>query len=414
MNDQSATESLSVRPAVPPKVLSGIGSTVRSGTNLPAASASASLRPRRPFLSIGATDLAGEPPSARSASSRCVVVDDRDDGRRARLELLAEALLEAAVDLVLGELADDAAGGGADGDRGEQRRRGQADEDADAAAPAHALAAEVVAGLRDADLAALVVLDEDDALALDLLVLDELHQPVEILLGRLDGRVAGHDDARTRRSRVPLLDHRDGLAGMPAPVVGHLSYHTVMASNAVWVGYRQRSGGIVRRREGLIMGRGKSEQWRGGRQQTTAAILDAAEKLFAERGFTAVTVRDIASAAGVSHALVHRYLGPKEQVYRAMLSRRETVIRDAAPTEDDLLEATRLDAAGGRAPPEELRPSRSSLRPPRLVLRAYRRPVRGHRAARGAGPEGRGRARRRREIRRRPIHASSSLLSSPC
>ena len=67
------------------------------------------------------------------------------------------------------------------------------------------------------------------------------------------------------------------------------------------------------------MGQGKSEQRRGGREQTTAAILDAAEKLFAERGFTAVTVRDIAAEAGVSHALVHRYLGSKQDVYRAML-----------------------------------------------------------------------------------------------
>ena len=80
----------------------------------------------------------------------------------------------------------------------------------------------------------------------------------------------------------------------------------------------------------------------GAREQTTAAILDAAEKLFAERGFTAVTVRDIAAEAGVSHALVHRYLGSKQEVYRAMLARRENVIRDAAPTEGDLLEATRL------------------------------------------------------------------------
>ena len=86
----------------------------------------------------------------------------------------------------------------------------------------------------------------------------------------------------------------------------------------------------------------KSEQRRGGREQTTAAILDAAERLFAERGFTAVAVRDIAAEAGVSHALVHRYLGSKEQVYRAMLSRRENVIRDAAPAEGDLTEATRL------------------------------------------------------------------------
>ena len=70
MNDQSAAESAMVRPAAPPKVLSGIGSTVRSGVNLPAASARASFNPRSPCLSIGATDLAGEPASAFSATSR--------------------------------------------------------------------------------------------------------------------------------------------------------------------------------------------------------------------------------------------------------------------------------------------------------------------------------------------------------
>ncbi len=86
----------------------------------------------------------------------------------------------------------------------------------------------------------------------------------------------------------------------------------------------------------------KQDKRRGGREQTTAAILDAAEKLFAERGFTAVTVRDIAAEAGVSHALVHRYLGSKQDVYRAMLARREDVIRDAAPAEGDLLEASSL------------------------------------------------------------------------
>ena len=68
--DQSATESRSVRPAVPPKALSGIGRTVRSGTNFCAASARASLRPRTPFLSIVTTDLAGVPASARSAARR--------------------------------------------------------------------------------------------------------------------------------------------------------------------------------------------------------------------------------------------------------------------------------------------------------------------------------------------------------
>jgi AcrR family transcriptional regulator len=79
-----------------------------------------------------------------------------------------------------------------------------------------------------------------------------------------------------------------------------------------------------------------------GRDETSEAILDAAEELFADRGYTAVTVREIAAAAGVSHALVHRYLGSKEALYRAMLQRRENLILDAAPAEEDLVVATRL------------------------------------------------------------------------
>jgi AcrR family transcriptional regulator len=87
------------------------------------------------------------------------------------------------------------------------------------------------------------------------------------------------------------------------------------------------------------MTQGRGDKRRGGRERTTAGILDAAEKLFAERGFTAVTVRDIAAEAGVSHALVHRYLGSKQDVYRAMLVRNEDVIRAAASDEDELLTA---------------------------------------------------------------------------
>ena len=86
----------------------------------------------------------------------------------------------------------------------------------------------------------------------------------------------------------------------------------------------------------------KNSHRRGGREQTTADILDAAEKLFSERGFTAVTMRDIAAEAGVSHALVHRYLGSKEDVYRATLVRSEDVIRSAASDDDELLTAASL------------------------------------------------------------------------
>ena len=60
--------------------------------------------------------------------------------------------------------------------------------------------------------------------------------------------------------------------------------------------------------EGHGRGRGR------GREATTAAILDAAEELFSARGFSAVTVRDVAKRAGVSHALIHRYLGSTDDI----------------------------------------------------------------------------------------------------
>jgi AcrR family transcriptional regulator len=80
------------------------------------------------------------------------------------------------------------------------------------------------------------------------------------------------------------------------------------------------------------------ERERRGREQTTAAILEAAEELFAEQGFSAVTVRAIAERAGVSHALVHRYLGSKAEIYRAVLVSHEDHILQAAPDDPDLLE----------------------------------------------------------------------------
>jgi hypothetical protein len=116
---------------------------------------------------------------------------------------------------VLGEPADQAAGGGADRDRAEQGRREQADQEADAAAPAQALAAQVVARLGHGDLATLVFFDEDDAFALDLLALDQLHEPVKVLLGRLDGRVAGHDDViRVAHGSLLVFSNRCSPAGI--------------------------------------------------------------------------------------------------------------------------------------------------------------------------------------------------------
>ena len=50
-------------------------------------------------------------------------------------------------------------------------------------------------------------------------------------------------------------------------------------------------------------------------------ILDAANALFAHRGYDEVSIEDIASSAGVTRGLVHHYFGGRKQVYIALLQR---------------------------------------------------------------------------------------------
>ena len=50
-------------------------------------------------------------------------------------------------------------------------------------------------------------------------------------------------------------------------------------------------------------------------------ILDAANALFAERGYEDVLVEDISRAAGVTRGLVHHYFGGRKDVYIALLER---------------------------------------------------------------------------------------------
>jgi len=76
----------------------------------------------------------------------------------------------------------------------------------------------------------------------------------------------------------------------------------------------------------------QSKRVRASREATTQQILDAAEALFAKRNPSDVTVREIAEAAGVTHALVHQYVGTKEQLLDAVVRRaapnRQQMIRD--------------------------------------------------------------------------------------
>ena len=52
-----------------------------------------------------------------------------------------------------------------------------------------------------------------------------------------------------------------------------------------------------------------------GNNGTRKAILSAAAKMFAARGFRAATVRDICAEAGANIALVSRYFGSKRELY---------------------------------------------------------------------------------------------------
>lgn len=55
---------------------------------------------------------------------------------------------------------------------------------------------------------------------------------------------------------------------------------------------------------------------------TKDRILDAAERLFADRGLAGTSLRAITAAAGVNLAAVHYHFGSKEALVRALLARR--------------------------------------------------------------------------------------------
>lgn len=61
---------------------------------------------------------------------------------------------------------------------------------------------------------------------------------------------------------------------------------------------------------------------------TRERILDVAEELFAANGIENVTLREVTAAAGVNLAAVHYHLGSRDELMRAILSRRMTPLLD--------------------------------------------------------------------------------------
>jgi AcrR family transcriptional regulator len=57
-----------------------------------------------------------------------------------------------------------------------------------------------------------------------------------------------------------------------------------------------------------------------GRAATVAALVEAARKLFVARGPSAVSLRDVAREAGVNHALIHHYIGSRDDLLRLVFA----------------------------------------------------------------------------------------------
>ena len=68
------------------------------------------------------------------------------------------------------------------------------------------------------------------------------------------------------------------------------------------------------------------------RNGSRQAIIEAAERLFLERGFGAVSMDELASAAGVARRTVYNQFTSKEEIFREMLLRVSAQPRSSPPS----------------------------------------------------------------------------------
>jgi AcrR family transcriptional regulator len=89
----------------------------------------------------------------------------------------------------------------------------------------------------------------------------------------------------------------------------------------------------------------------GDQDNTKERLLDVAERLFAERGYAATSLRAMTRSAGVNLGAVNYHFGSKEGLYAAVFARRvEPVVRERLL----LLAACEQTAGGGPVPVEEV------------------------------------------------------------
>jgi TetR/AcrR family transcriptional regulator of autoinduction and epiphytic fitness len=84
------------------------------------------------------------------------------------------------------------------------------------------------------------------------------------------------------------------------------------------------------------------------RNGSREAIVEAAERLFLERGFASVSMDELAEAAGVARRTLYNQFRSKEEIFRAMLHRVSSQLEAAFPpgleTQGDVEDVLRLVA----------------------------------------------------------------------
>lgn len=79
-----------------------------------------------------------------------------------------------------------------------------------------------------------------------------------------------------------------------------------------------------------------------GREEVAEALIKAAAELFSKHGIKAVSIRDIASLAGVNHGLIHRHFGSKEQLRIKTQEYLAKQVRDEIGEPENILDALML------------------------------------------------------------------------
>src|SRR5689334_19712873 len=92
----------------------------------------------------------------------------------------------------------------------------------------------------------------------------------------------------------------------------------------------------------------KVKQPSNGRRDSREAVVDAAQRLFLQRGFGAVSMDDLSEAAGVARRTLYNQFASKEEIFREMLLRVSSQLEDAFPpgieTQGNVEEVLRLIA----------------------------------------------------------------------